>query len=495
MKNTFLKSLSIICGTVVLAMTGCGPTTTTTDTIDKSSDITHEVNYYDGEKVLHTQQVGDKEKITEWDPTTTIVDKDFFGWYAEPTLTHEFDFDKVVEDDVSIFGAFVAYKKDTRKWGIAGSGATPILKASNWGKVFNEEHYLKNESTDKENIFTITLDLFEGDQFQFTDPVIKDEAITWGHQRGGKYLVNPIVDDVEYFSVGGGLGSDNYTSNITANVDGNYKFTLHTYPAGDFQKDNTENTYDNRNYYDKIVWERLGDTVTEKPKIETTLFMKGAQITSWGNYVNDHTKMVETDQQGVLALSNVYLKASDEFLFASQNKDTNTGEVSEGNVYVRYSNLDEESKAIMDSKPNMNMVVKETGYYTFTYTVETTILNIKKVDYTPVVADYYFDGSFCGWKGVGNDTYKFAATTDNPEVYTLKNTVTLKENDEIGIQYYDVDGEDGKKYIDFFSASYVVANENFDLTTKNNAICKVAGEYQVTFNVYSHLITLTLVEA
>ena len=346
---------------------------------------------------------------------------------------------------------------------------------------------MTNASTDKKNIFKMTVNLFAGDQFQFTDPQITDTSIGWGHQRGAKYLKEPVKNDVEYFTVGGSLGGDNSTANITVAKDGKYEFVLTTYPKGDFQKDGTTNLYDNRSYYDSITYTYLGESDEEKAKIETTFYIKGELITGWGDYQNAQTTMVVDN--GKATLANVYLVAADQFMFASKNKDVATGTISDGNVYIKGVNLSEASKELVTGENNMK--VKEDGYYTFVYDIETTELVVTKVEYTPKAGAYYIDGSFISWGGAGNESYKLVQDETDPNVYKLSTTITLAVGDEIGLQYYDKDGAEGAKYNGFFSAKNMVANANFDLTSGTNAKALVAGTYNVEFNSYSHLLKLT----
>lgn len=442
------------------------------------------VTYKNGDTVLKEESVKSGTVLTEWDPTGTVTDE-FFGWYAEPTLTHEFDFSSAISEDTVIFGSFVGYEKDERHWGIAGSGTASILASSNWGKVFNEEHYLENVSTDTKNIFEITVNLFAGDQFQFTAPVINGDNISWGHQRGAKYLQDPVKDGVEYFTVGGSLGGDNSTANITVAKDGKYEFVLTTYPAGDFFKDGTTNTYDNRSYFDTISYTYLGECEEVRAEIETTFYMKGELITGWGDYVNDYTAMVNKD--GYATLEHVYLLAEDQFMFASKNKDVATGVISDGNTYIKATNLTEASKALVSGEENMK--VNEDGYYTFTYNIESKELEVIKVEYTPKNGEYYIDGSFISWGGAGNDDYKLVQDSENPYLYKLDGTITLAVGDELGVQYYDKTVQNG--WNGFFSAKNMVANANFDLTAGTNAKALVAGTYGVVFNSYSHLLTLS----
>ena len=52
------------------------------------------------------------------------------------------------------------------------------VRESNWGAVIGDAQKMTKEESDSENVYTITLDLSEGDQFQFA----MDSS--WGDQRG-----------------------------------------------------------------------------------------------------------------------------------------------------------------------------------------------------------------------------------------------------------------------------------------------------------------------
>lgn len=501
MKAKVFKFLPLVCGLLLaVGLVGCDPVETTSTSTEPGPNTsttqpgpeTHVVSYYDGETVIHTENVVDGETAPEWDPTTTITDKQFFGWFGEPTLTHEYDFTLPVTDDLSIFGSFVGYQDDTRHWALAGSGATELLRQSNWGVVYTDAHYMEDKSTSEENIFVMEINLFVNDQFQFTNPVYDEETETysWGHQRGGGYLVEPTRDGVEYFSVGGGLGTDNYTSNITALVEGRYRFTLTTYPAGDFQKDDSPETYNNRNYYDTLEWERIGESTEVQAETTTQFYLKGEFITAWADLKNDHTLMVETD--GVHTLNNVYLKAADQFMFASIVTDTTTGETSVGNEYIRGSNLSEESKTLVTGESNMKVV--EDGYYNFSYDYDTKTLTVTKNDsYVPAEASYYVDGNFGGRSWGIDENYKLVASSDDPEVYELSAPITVSAaGEQIGIQYYNA--ELTSPYVDFFGSAYVaVESEAYDLSATNISF-NTPGSYNISINTYSHIITITVAE-
>lgn len=484
MKKRYLLPL-LCCSSMAFVLASCGEESSISTPVEEKFTI----SYHDGSEVIHIEEVKSGEKAIDWNPAETVKDKDFLGWYAEPTLKHEYDFDTAVTQDTHIFGAFVSYEKDERNWALAGSGLTSLLKESNWGKNYTEAHYMKNESIAKKNIYTMEMNLFVNDQFQFTDPVFNEENKTysWGHQRGGAYLVNPTKDGKEYFKVGGGLGADNYTSNITAMVEGRYKFTLTTYPAGDFQKDDSPEVYNNRNYFDTLEWERVGDSTEVMAETQTMFFMKGAQITSWADLRNDHTLMVE--ESGIHTLQNVYLKSADEFMFASVIKTVETGEIAEGNEYIRATNLTEAGKTLVEGAANMK--VKEDGYYTFTYDAEKKTLDVAKVtDYTPAVADYYVDGNFNGRNWGIDPNFKLVKDEANPEVYKLAAPITISAaNQEIGIQYYNA--ELANKYVDYFGSDYVAVADDAYSLTKRNIVFNTVGDYNISLNTYSHIITIT----
>ena len=132
-------------------------------------------------------------------------------------MSHKFDFSQAVTEDTSVFAGFVTYVEDTREFAIVGSGASPVLLESNWGAVIGDAQKMTKEESDSENVYTITLDLSEGDQFQFA----MDSS--WGDQRGYGYLDTIELDGMDYFENSGSLGDTGVKhSNIKCAVAGNY---------------------------------------------------------------------------------------------------------------------------------------------------------------------------------------------------------------------------------------------------------------------------------
>lgn len=319
------------------------------------------VTFYDTDEttILSTEEVANGATATEYTPEKE--NQLFMGWFATPSLTHEFDFTQPITEDTNIFAGFMEDVEDTRSFAIVGSGSSPLLAASSWGKVINEEHYLtKNEG---ENIYSITLDLYEGDEFQFAI----DTA--WSDQRGGGYMVTTDSDGTSYFAVSGGLSDNSQKSNIKCVVTGNYTLTLTTHPGADVY--DTENSYYseetkenyNSNPYDTIEFVYNGDIVAEQAEMETTYYIKGAIITNWEDRYDEQYAF--TENNGIHTLT-IDLEEGDEFLLTTLvTVDGNSGV---GNEYVRYSNItDEISLSYVDGTESQNIIAKQAGSYTFIY--------------------------------------------------------------------------------------------------------------------------------
>lgn len=384
------KKVSLMIAATLLgisALYGCGNTETKSDAAQDVQNVQEEtskepeqtdagtdqactVTFYDtdGTTVLSTEEVKSGELATEYVPEKE--NQVFMGWFATPSLAHEFDFTNPITEDISVFAGFMENVEDTRTFAIVGSGTSPLLSVSSWGKTINEEHYMTK--SENENVYSITLDLCEGDEFQFAIDS------SWNNQRGGGYMTTTSLDGKDYFVVSGGLSDSNKKSNIKCAVTGNYTFTLTTYPGADVY--DTENSYYtedtkenyNSNPYDKIEWTYNGEMVAEQADLEVTYYIKGAIITGWEDKYDDQYKFTEAD--GVHTLT-IALEEGDEFLLTTLV--TADGESSVGNEYVRYSNIsDEASLSFVDGTESQNIVAKKAGTYTFTYHPDTKELTV-----------------------------------------------------------------------------------------------------------------------
>ena len=450
------------------------------------------VTYYDGTTVLKTEEVEEGGHATDWEPEAK-EGMEFSDWYVDAGLNRVFDFEgEAITADKSLYAGYVAVgTDDTRTWAIVGSGQGDILSSSAWGTVITDVHML--EKTEGENEFTITLDLYEDDQFQFATDT------SWMNQRGFGYI--PLADrtmtvdgeEVTPFSGGGGIGETaDKQSNIIVEYPGNYTFTLTTYPDEDYYDDNVNNGLVSISNFDTITYEYNGPAA-ELSSTVTEFYIKGQDITQWGDMYNPATQMTRVGSTYTLT---VYLKAGDQVMFTSLNVDRETGESTVGTTYINVTNLDEESASLFTAAGN-NMTVNTSGEYTFTYDADSKTLSAAlDEDATLVQADYYLDGSFGGlsWNQSFYDPdYKFAAAGN--DVYTLDG-IELAAGDEIVIQSFTrgATEESGEKLAAYNFRYYRGTDGAFEAADADNNNYNIAvvtaGTYNIEFDAYAKIITI-----
>lgn len=450
------------------------------------------VTYYDGTTVLKTEEVEEGGYATYWEPEAK-EGMEFSDWYVDAGLNRVFDFEgEAITADRNLYAGYVAVgTDDTRTWAIAGSGQGDILSSSAWGTVITDVHML--EKTEGENEFTITLDLYEDDQFQFATDT------SWMNQRGFGYI--PLADrtmtvdgeEVTPFSGGGGIGETaDKQSNIIVEYPGNYTFTLTTYPDEDYYDDNVNNGLVSISNFDTITYEYNGPAA-ELSSTVTEFYIKGQDITQWGDMYNPATQMTRVGSTYTLT---VYLKAGDQVMFTSLNVDRETGESTVGTTYINVTNLDEESASLFTAAGN-NMTVNTSGEYTFTYDADSKTLSAAlDEDVTPLQADYYLDGSFGGlsWNQSFYDPdYKFAAAGN--DVYTLDG-IELAAGDEIVIQSFTQGAteESGEKLAAYNFRYYRGTDGAFEAADADNNNYNIAvvtaGTYNIEFDAYAKIITI-----
>ena len=450
------------------------------------------VTYYDGTTVLKTEEVEKGGHATYWDPEAK-EGMEFSDWYVDAGLNRVFDFEgEAITADKSLYAGYVAVgTDDTRTWAIVGGGQGDILSSSAWGTVITDVHML--EKTEGENEFTITLDLYEDDQFQFATDT------SWMNQRGFGYI--PLADrtmtvdgeEVTPFSGGGGIGETaDKQSNIIVEYPGNYTFTLTTYPDEDYYDDNVNNGLVSISNFDTITYEYNGPAA-ELSSTVTEFYIKGQDITQWGDMYNPATQMTRVGSTYTLT---VYLKAGDQVMFTSLNVDRETGESTVGTTYINVTNLDEESASLFTAAGN-NMTVNTSGEYTFTYDADSKTLSAAlDEDATLVEADYYLDGSFGGlsWNQSFYDPdYKFAAAGN--DVYTLDG-IELAAGDEIVIQSFTQGAteESGEKLAAYNFRYYRGTDGAFEAADADNNNYNIAvvtaGTYNIEFDAYAKIITI-----
>ena len=340
------------------------------------------VTFYDGTTVITTRDVEAGGTVAEFEPSDVGYEKEgynFSGWYATSDFTHDWSFDTAIEQDTNVYSMWTSSQQDTRQWLIAGSSsAGGPLAAIGWngGPIEGTDGNILTK-TEGKNEFTITINLYVGDQFQFC---IQDENGVWntddangGGARGGQYLV-----ENEYMSAPGtGLGDGQV--NITVSVSGNYTLTLTT-DAVDKNVgsitvvrngDAPAVTVDRSDY----TWYIYGNSAAEtsaQSVLAGTNWGANVESLQYSAYEMFKTSDNEPDGTGIW-MQTWTLAAGDEFLLAYCTLKEEGGISAQDGTMFYYPDIDEfngEDAAFKKADGmGSNIVVVEGGTYTFTLTV------------------------------------------------------------------------------------------------------------------------------
>lgn len=340
------------------------------------------VTFYDGTTVITTREVEEGGKVTEFEPVDVDYEKEgyvFNGWYATSDFTHDWSFDTIIDKDTNVYSMWSSSKEDTRQWLIAGSSsAGGPLAAIGWngGPIEGADGNILTK-TEGKNEFTITIDLYAGDQFQFC---IQDEDGEWntddangGGARGGQYLV-----ENEYMSAPGtGLGDGQV--NITVSVSGNYTLTLTTDAVDKNVGSITvvrngeapEVTVDRSDYTWYIYGNSAAETSAQSVLAGTNW---GAEVDSLQYSAYEMLKTSDNTADGTGTWMQTWtLAAGDEFLLAYCTLNEGGGISAQDGTMFYYPDIDEfngEDAAFKKADGmGSNIVVVEGGTYTFTLTV------------------------------------------------------------------------------------------------------------------------------
>ena len=341
------------------------------------------VTFYDGTTVITEKEVEEGGKIAAFKPSDVGYEKEGFafdGWYATADFTFDWSFDTAIDKDTNVYSMWTSSKVDTRQWTIAGSSsAGGPLAAIGWnGGPIEGENGNILKKTEGKNEFTITIDLYVGDQFQFC---IQDEEGVWntddasgGGARGGQYL-----EENEYMSAPGtGLGDGQV--NITVSVSGNYTLTLTTDAedknVGSIKVvrngDAAEVTIDRSDYTWYIYGNSSAETSAESVLAGTNW---GANVTSLQYSAYEMFKISDNEADGTGTWTQTWtLAEGDEFLLAyCLLKEEGGGISAQDGTMFYYPDIDEfngEDAAFKKADGmGSNIVVVEGGTYTFTLTV------------------------------------------------------------------------------------------------------------------------------
>ena len=340
------------------------------------------VTFYDGTTVITTREVEEGGKVAEFEPVDVDYEKEgyvFNGWYATSDFTHDWSFGTVIDKDTNVYSMWSSSKEDTRQWLIAGSSSAggPLAEIGwNGGPIEGENGNILTK-TEGKNEFTITINLYAGDQFQFC---IQDEDGVWntddsngGGARGGQYLV-----ENDYMSAPGtGLGDGQV--NITVSVSGNYTLTLTT-DAEDKNVgsitvvrngDASAVTVDRSDYTWYIYGNSAAETSAESVLAGTNW---GAEVDSLQYSAYEMLKISDNEADGTGTWTQTWkLTEGDEFLLAYCLLKEEGGIAAQDGTMFYYPDIDEfngEDAAFKKADGmGSNIVVVEGGMYTFTLTV------------------------------------------------------------------------------------------------------------------------------
>lgn len=345
--------LAAIVSAMCLCFVACGET-------DGGAQSGYVVTFYgaDGETVLKTVRVEEGKTAEDWTPEST-GGATFSGWYATPTFTHAFDFDEPITKDTPVFSMWSDATPDTRTWQIAGQFAGKELKDNNWGEDgrLNVNKYKLAPVAGKLNTFTVTVDLYDGDKFQFAvfeyvkgggDTYTRD----WLNQKG-----YGLLDKNEPNFVNGGnyLSSVINKEDIVCKVDGKYKFTVVT----DVKSDDVG----------RITWERLGDAAALEVEF-TPAVMGTFNGYTCGTAIDPAFLMKKTDEDGLAWTLDVSLNVGDLMILVPLNNYTvqvTAGLVDKTSEGVKSNGHEIEFTETAEFTIALNITAGESN--TFTYSV------------------------------------------------------------------------------------------------------------------------------
>ncbi len=230
-KRVMNKAISIAATAMIATtvLTGCGSAAAAPE----AESIT--VTFMNQDETLGTVSAtaGELLDASSYESFESIEEGEFNGWYETPTYleSSKKDLSKdIFSKDTTLYGDFRANEvaEDTRLWYVAGTSTKGSLAINNWAAAISDDEKAQFQltSTGNPNEFSLTIDLYEGDQFQ----VIHDWA--WDGQKGfGKFTGL----DPEQMENAGGLGGTDDTSNVQVLQDGNYTITLTTNPDNEAQ--------------------------------------------------------------------------------------------------------------------------------------------------------------------------------------------------------------------------------------------------------------------
>lgn len=226
-------------------------------TPDDANKVT--VSWYQGSKLLKEEKIDKGSKVANWDPPV-VEGKDFTGWYAEASLTQEFDFDATINEDTDIFAKYTSnvFVADDKEYYLIGTGSGD-MKQSGWNHDNSMQHLVMTKTENASaNVYEIEILMYAGDAFQICYGGTYDGQVGIGYVPGVEYAAGTNrydnntyeADAKKYATVKDANGNvifeghdefnkEYWTWNVflAEGQDGVYKIIYTTYP--DHPADNT----------------------------------------------------------------------------------------------------------------------------------------------------------------------------------------------------------------------------------------------------------------
>ena len=242
----------------VVGFASCG-NNDTPDEPNNGGDDKVTVSWYQGSKLLKEEEITKGSKVTAWTPAA-VEGKDFTGWYAEASLTQEFDFDAAINADTDIFAKYTSnvFVEDTKSYYLIGTGSGD-MKQSGWNHDNSMQHLVMTKTENATaNVYEIQILMYAGDAFQICYGGTYDGQVGIGYVPGVEYAAGTNrydnntyeAADKKYATVKDQDGNvifeghdefnkEYWTWNVflAAGQDGVYKIIYTTYP--DHPGDNT----------------------------------------------------------------------------------------------------------------------------------------------------------------------------------------------------------------------------------------------------------------
>jgi hypothetical protein len=172
--------LSLVC------FAACTPSDSNDNTPDDADKVT--VCWYQGSKLLKEEKIDKGSKVATWTPDT-IEGKDFTGWYAEASLSQEFDFDAAINEDTDIFAKYTSnvFVKDENSYYLIGTGSGD-MKKSGWNHQNSMDNLVMTKTDNASaNVYEIEILMYAGDAFQICYGGTYDGQVGIGYVPGVEY--------------------------------------------------------------------------------------------------------------------------------------------------------------------------------------------------------------------------------------------------------------------------------------------------------------------